>query len=174
DAAYTQRQSYRIRLAGKKSLVTPQVMVGTQTMLDWRSPGAVKHVLRKAREGAAEVQLSLSGKVAGESAELQLSAQPVDTAKPQTAAPMLWLALYQEGADRDITAGENRGASLHHSHIVRKLAGPWKLEPKGTKGTVRIPLQGLDPQGLGVVLFAERADDAATLQSLVLPLRECH
>ncbi|GAB3096508.1 DUF1223 domain-containing protein [Lysobacter terrae] len=173
DAAYTQRQSYRIKLAGKKSLVTPQVMVGAQTMVDWRSPAAVNRVLRSVGDETADVELSLTGTVANDSANLELSARPIGNEKTSEPAPMLWLALYQEGADRHITAGENRGVSLHHSNIVRKLAGPWKLEPAGTKGSVRIPLSGLDPAGLGVVLFAESARDARTLQSLVLPLREC-
>ena len=172
DAAYTQRQSYRLRLAGKKTLVTPEVMIGTQTMVDWRSAAAVKRALHNAREGDAEVQLSLSGALTADHADLQLSAKETG-AKTQTPAPMLWLALYQQGADRHITAGENRGVSLHHTHIVRKLAGPWKLEPDGTHGAVRIPLHGLDPAELGVILFAESAQDARTLQSVVLPLRNC-
>ncbi|MFC5570791.1 DUF1223 domain-containing protein [Lysobacter yangpyeongensis] len=176
DAAYTQRQSYRVRLAKKKTLVTPQVMLGAQTMLDWRTPAGVNRALRSAREGAAEVELSLSGNVTGDRAQLQLSARPA-TGTTRTAAaeaaPMLWLALYQAGVDREITAGENRGVSLHHTHVVRKLAGPWKLDAAGTQGAVQIPLQGLDPAGLGVVLFAESAQDARTLQSLVLPLRDC-
>lgn len=174
DAAYTQRQSYRVRLARKKALVTPQVMVGANSTVDWREPATVKRVLRAAREGAPEMQLSLSGTVADDHAELQLSARPgTPGAKPEAAASMLWLALYQESADSRITAGENRGALLHHTNVVRKLAGPWKLQDTGTQGSVKIPLHGLDPAGLGIVLFAESGVDARTLQSLVLRLRDC-
>lgn len=172
DAAYTQRQSYRVRLANKKALVTPQVMVGANATVDWRESAALSRALKAARQGAPEVELALSGAVLGDRAELQLSARPATDTK-MAAAPMLWLALYQEGADSHITAGENRGVSLHHTNVVRKLAGPWKLEPAGTQGAVKIPLQGLDPAGLGVVLFAESPQDARTLQSLVLPLRDC-
>ncbi|KQY49264.1 DUF1223 domain-containing protein [Lysobacter sp. Root494] len=173
DAAYTQRQDYRVRLARKKALVTPQVMVGANSTVNWREPATVNRVLRAARQGAPEVALSLSGNVIGDHAELQLSARPGVETKPEGEAPMLWLALYQEGADSRITAGENRGVSLHHTNVVRKLAGPWKLEATGTQGTVSIPLKGLDPTGLGVVLFAESGRDARTLQSVVLPLRNC-
>lgn len=173
-ADYTQRQSYRVRLANKKALVTPQVMVGAQATVDWRTPSAVQRVLRAAREGAPEVELALTGTVVGDRAELRLSAHPSAAAGTTDAEPsMLWLALYQEGADSRITAGENRGVSLHHTNVVRRLAGPWKLEAKGTQGAVQVPLQGLDPARLGVVLFAESAQDARTLQSLVLPLRDC-
>lgn len=174
DAAYTQRQSYRVRLARKKALVTPQVMVGANSTVDWREPVAVKRVLRAARQGAPELVLSLSGTVDGDQAELQLSARSgTPGAKTEPAAPMLWLALYQESADSRITAGENRGVSLHHTNVVRKLAGPWKVQDAGTQGSVKIPLQGLDPAGLGIVLFAESSEDARTLQSVVLRLRDC-
>jgi hypothetical protein len=173
DAAYTQRQSYRVRLARKKALVTPQVMVGANSTVNWREPSAVDRVLRTARQGTPEVALSLAGTVSGDHAELQLSARPAADAELEAEAPMLWLALYQEGADSRITAGENRGVSLHHTNVVRKLAGPWKLQDTGTQGSVSIPLQGLAPAGLGVVLFAESGADARTLQSLVLRLRDC-
>lgn len=173
DAAHTQRQSYRVRLAHKKTLVTPQVMVGANSTVDWRVPSTVNRVLATARRGAPEVALALSGTVTGGHAELQLSARPRAQANLGSEAPMLWLALYQEGADSSITAGENRGVSLHHTNVVRKLAGPWKLEQTGTQGSVSIPLRGLDPAGLGVVLFAESATDAKTLQSVVLHLRDC-
>jgi hypothetical protein len=173
-ADYTQRQGYRVRLAHKKALVTPQVMVGANTTVDWREPAAVKRALKVVRQGAPGVTLSLTGKVVGDHAELQLSAVPTPAlAKIDATPPLLWLALYQEGADSRITAGENRGVSLHHTNVVRKLAGPWKLEQAGTQGSVQVPLLGQDPAGLGVVLFAESAQDARTLQSLVLPLRDC-
>lgn len=173
DAAYTQRQSYRVRLANKKALVTPQVMVGANATVDWREPATVNRALKAARQGAPEVELTLSGAVLGDHAELQLSAKAAAAGAKLEAPPMLWLALYQEGADSHITAGENRGVSLHHTHVVRKLAGPWKLEGAGTQGSLKIPLQGLDPAGLGVVLFAESTRDARTLQTLELPLRDC-
>lgn len=172
DAAFTERQSYREHLAHKKTLVTPQVMVGTNLTVDWRESGAVNRALRTARQGKPELTLSLSGAVAGDRADLQISAVPVDGKATATPA-MLWLALYQKGADSKISAGENRGVSLHHTNIVRKLAGPWKVEAKGTHGSVAIPLHGMDPSGLGVVLFAERAEDAQTLQSVVLPFAGC-
>ena len=173
DAAYTQRQSYRVRLANKKALVTPQIMVGANSTVDWREPATVNRVLRAASRGTPEVALSLSGKLIGDHAELQLTAHPAVDTTAEVETPMLWLALYQEDADSRITAGENRGVSLHHTNVVRKLAGPWKLEAAGTQGAVSIPLKGLDPAGLGVVLFAESGRDARTLQSVVLPLRNC-
>ena len=173
DPAYTQRQSYRVRLAHKKALVTPQVMVGANSTVNWREPAAVHRVLKAASQGTPEMVLSLAGKVIGDHAELQLSARPSVETKAEVEAPMLWLALYQEGADSRITAGENRGVSLHHTNVVRKLAGPWKLEATGTQGSVSIPLHGLDPAGVGVVLFAESGTDARTLQSVVLPLSNC-
>jgi hypothetical protein len=172
-ADYTRRQSYRVRLAHQQALVTPQVMVGADATVDWRTPATVNRVLKAARHGAPEVELALTGTVVGDRAELQLSARPTAAAAKPQAAPMLWLALYQECADSRITAGENRGVSLHHTNVVRKLAGPWKLQDAGTQGSVQIPLLGLDPAGLGVVLFAESAQDARTLQSVVLRLRDC-
>jgi hypothetical protein len=149
-ADYTQRQKYRVRLANKKALVTPQV-----------------------RKEAPELGLALTGSLAGDQLELQLSATPVAARAGELTPAILWLALYQKDADSHITAGENRGVNLHHTHVVRRLAGPWKVESAGTRGSLRIPLTGFDPRALGVILFAESSEDADTLESVELPLAMC-
>lgn len=172
-ADYTQRQKYRVRLANKKALVTPQVMVGANATVDWRSASAFKRALASVRKEAPELGLALTGSLADDQLDLQLSTTPVAAGVSTSTPAILWLALYQKDADSHITAGENRGVNLHHTHVVRKLAGPWKVEPAGTHGSVRIPLAGLNPGTLGVVLFAESTKDADTLQSIELPLGLC-
>jgi len=172
-ADYTQRQKYRVRLANKKALVTPQVMVGANATVDWRSASAFKRALASVRKGAPELGLALTGSLAGDQLELQLSATPVAARAGELTPAILWLALYQKDADSHITAGENRGVNLHHTHVVRRLAGPWKVESAGTRGSLRIPLTGFDPRALGVILFAESSEDADTLESVELPLAMC-
>jgi hypothetical protein len=40
----------------------------------------------------------------------------------------VWLAQYVDGQSTQVRAGENRGATLRHDRVVRKLWGPWPLD----------------------------------------------
>ncbi|AXK72918.1 DUF1223 domain-containing protein [Lysobacter sp. TY2-98] len=172
DAAYTRRQEYRVRLAGTSTLFTPQVMVGRRHAVDWKSDPAFRRAVADAREGAPAVRLGLSGQVdaATGTARLKLDATP---AARITEPAMLWIAVYRDAVEHRVTGGENRGLTLHHSHVVQQLAGPWKLDANGAHGSVVVPLRGVGSASLTAVLFAESGRDGTTLQSVALPLARC-
>ena len=41
---------------------------------------------------------------------------------------LVWLALYEDGLESRIDAGENKGLVLHHDRVVRALVGPWRMD----------------------------------------------
>jgi hypothetical protein len=84
----------------------------------------------------------------------------------------LYLALYENNLTRHIDAGENRGLTLHHDYVVRRLIGPVALDENGrahfTQSVVLV--QAWKENDLGVAAFVQDAGHGEVLQALALPL----
>ncbi len=170
--AHTRRQRARVKLDHGTTVFTPQVMIGADTRVDWRDAGNLRRALRAARATPAPVSLVLRAVPAADRIRVGVKAEPVPGVRARDG--MLWLALYQDGLDTDVRAGENRGRTLRHDRVVRVLEGPWAVGKAPVVGetTIEFP-EGADPATLGLVLFAESIDDGSGWQSLTLPLSEC-
>ena len=176
-ASSDQRQELRVRLSGKRTTFTPQVMVGRETTLDWRgrrdTGGASRNALaaiRDLQQRHATTALSLQAQAGGDAVEVSLSARR-DAADGEA---WVWLALYEDGLRSEVKAGENKGMELHHDRVVRALAGPWRMRGAALAQRIELPFpEGLDPGRAGLVLFAESAADASPLQSLQQRLSDC-
>lgn len=174
SALNTQRQELRVRLAGKQVTYTPQVMVGSNVMVKWNRAANVESALDAARARPAPLDLAM--RIAGDDGNaLEVDVQAQSRPGGSAAGPTLvWLALYQDGLSTDVGAGENKGATLHHDHVVRALAGPWQMEGKPLSSQARIQLPAQAARGqLGLVLFAESGKTGEGLQALALPLSSC-
>ena len=164
------RQEMRVRLANKKVIVTPQVMIGKDVMVNWRTPSQPESVMAKARSRSASMNLVL--KFTGQGVNLQVQR---GSGEAKDVDPVLvWLALYQDGLTSEVSAGENKGVTLHHDHVVRALVGPWKMDGEALAKQVQmqLPVEAKQEQ-LGLVLFVESGKTGEGLQSLALPLSSC-
>lgn len=165
------RQQARVLLAGKRVLVTPQVMVGRHVLVDWRDADAFQALLAAERSLPPGVDLSLD--VMRERGALRVTIGARTKEAPRS-HPSLWLALYQDGLGSRVTAGENAGRMLRHDRVVRHLQGPWEVRGDMHQGEVRVPLpEGADVHAMGLVLFAESSMTGDGLQALELPLSAC-
>lgn len=165
--SYTQRQRARVMLAeGKDAIFTPQVMVGSNVQAPWRSSGRFDDSLQQARQPAA-VALALQAQPQGKSWDVHIGAARTEGA---TAVPAeVWLAQYIDGQVSQVRAGENRGVTLHHDRVVRKLWGPWKLSGKSLSESVAVNAEAAI---WGLTAFVQDAR-GQTLQSLSLPAATC-
>ena len=118
---------YRLQSLGRRALVTPQVIVGRDAPVDWRG-AAMAQLLAESRRQVAPATLAMSASAqAGGRMRVDMQAR-LDG--DRIAGPaLLWLALYEDGLETAVAAGENAGRMLRHDRVVRKLAGPWKLVP---------------------------------------------
>lgn len=172
-----QRQELRVRLSGKRVTYTPQVMIGRDTTLDWRgrraagaSATGAEEAMRALQRRRADMRLAMEAQVRGGSLDVAVSAQP----GAADGEVWVWLALYEDGLQTAVGAGENAGRTLRHDRVVRTLAGPWRMHGGALSRNLDLPLpQALQTRRAGLVLFAESAADASPLQSLQLPLAEC-
>ncbi|WP_374562929.1 DUF1223 domain-containing protein [Ideonella sp.] len=129
--ASSQRQRALVAAGSVPAVVTPQVFVDGQAFAAWRDERALRsRLLRQAAQTPA-VALVLQGLArAGDRLRFELRAQAAPTAPP------IWLqaVLLEGGLVSAVSQGENRGATLHHEHVVRAAAGPvagagpWRAE----------------------------------------------
>ena len=172
-----QRQELKVRLSGKRTTFTPQVMVGEQTTLDWRGRRDAAGTSRSARAVLGDLQrrdaaatLSMQTETRAEAVEVSFEAAR-DAADSEA---WVWLALYEDGLRSEVRAGENKGKSLQHDRVVRTLAGPWRMRGATLSQRVTLPFPSeFDARQAGLVLFAESAADASALQSVQQRLAAC-
>ena len=56
----------------------------------------------------------------------------LDVSMPRdSVAADAWIALYEDGLESRVAAGENRGRTLAHDRVVRALAGPYQIDQGG-------------------------------------------
>lgn len=162
---YSKRQRQRVGALGGSTVYTPQVMVGSEVRVSWRSDDRFQTVLRDAG-GNAEAGLALRAQPDGSGVDVRLSAV---RSQGSNSEAKVWLAQYVDGQSTQVRAGENRGATLRHDRVVRNLWGPWKLD--GTPLSRRQQVKALVGQW-GLVAFVQDAR-GRTLQSLQLPASDC-
>jgi hypothetical protein len=113
SAAHTQRQQQRQRTSGARFIYTPQVLASG---MDWRR---WPHALPVPAPSTVALVMSRRGS--------QVQAQVTPTPQAPAELSGYW-ALVEHGQVSRVGAGENRGATLHHDHVVRAYqpAGVWR------------------------------------------------
>lgn len=165
--AYSQRQRQRVAAAeGGDTVYTPQVMVGSNVRVAWSEPKKYSMALQSATGRAkASIALRLEPAPGG-----RWEAMVEGNAGAATPGARLWLAQYLDGQTIAVRAGENKGATLHHDHVVGRLWGPWPLQGSNRQ-TRRVDVPSVSaPWGLVAFLQDRRGQ---TLQTLELPASHC-
>ena len=154
---YTQRQYAMAGLARSRLVYTPQFLKNGQ---DWRSTGSPLDGSGETRPGANIVlelgaasggNLVIGGEISGANASAEV-----------------WLAMYENNLESQVRAGENKGKTLRHDYVVRRLIGPLAPDREG-----RLSLRqqiALDDAwkraDLGVVVFVQDKATGEILQAL--------
>ncbi len=155
DPGYSARQAAQASRAGARFVYTPQVLVDG----------------REARAGAAMPQPSAPARVS-----VQMQRDDADRVTVQVralpGAPArlaLWWALLEDGHVSAVRAGENRGATLHHDHVVRRYRElpAWSSETPQTF-TLDSPRVGEGGRHTRTIVVVTDAADGTPLQALQL------
>lgn len=124
DARFTARQAGQVRSAGARFAYTPQVLVNGR---DWRGWPTLPWPVA----APAPVHITLQRLDAG---PVVVVVTALRGAPPRLAG---WWALLEDGHQSAVGAGENRGATLRHDHVVRRY-GPLPAWPAPADGPVRL------------------------------------
>lgn len=160
QAQYTARQQH-LASASKSSVVyTPEVVVDGREWRDWyRNSGP----LPTRHEPSLPLRFDII-----EAQPLQARLTLVSDVSPD---PWRWyLAVTESGLTRTIGAGENRGSTLRHDHVVRVFAGPMRID--GESVPVSLP-SAVDSAHAELVALVVNALDSSTIQAISLPLTDC-
>jgi hypothetical protein len=168
---YTERQTARVRIGGSTTIYTPQVILGSRLDQRWNKPDDVAAAIRSEQSRTATVGLAISASRQSGTFVADLKATPTSQI---ARSAQLYLALYQNQLSSKVKAGENKGATLQHEHVVRRLWGPWPVSQSGMTRSLRItPPAGAEPAQLGLTAFVQDSRTGETLQALTLPLTGC-
>lgn len=150
DPAFTQRQKGYARSAGRRSIYTPQMMVGGVYDVVGSRPMKVVDAIRHASETPAPARVSLSR----DGDTLQITAQPL-AALPETVVQMV---RYSPRERVEILDGENAGREITYTHVAHgwQVLGVWNGEEALE---MNVSLEGADP----VVVMLQEKDHGAIL-----------
>jgi len=167
DGRFAERQRTLASLSGSRAIYTPGVFLNLRELRGWSSTSELQGELRKvnARPALVDIRLALEAAPPGQLA-ITAAFQP----KPGAKRPQAFVALYENGLVTEVKAGENRGATLRHDHVVRRWFGP--LDPALPFRRV-VPLEpDWNAQRLGVAAFVQDDASGEILQATALGV--CH
>jgi hypothetical protein len=161
DARYTARQQALAARAGNGIVYTPEVALDGREWRDWYRSGAPGSSVH----GAVSMKLAIRQ---GTPLHVHIDTTPADAA--DAASYRNYIAVTEDGLSSQVRAGENRGTTLKHDHVVRAFIGPL---PPSTDTPIALPAD-LDMPRATLVAFAQRERDGAVGQVVTLPLGQCH
>jgi hypothetical protein len=120
DPGHARRQAWLAALNGRRTSYTPHFFVAGAEVLDWR--GRIAGEIAKVGAGGTAARIEVSASPAGANRLAITTRATADNAQAQ-----LFVAVTESGLVTAVRAGENRGATLRHDHVVRALLGPLPL-----------------------------------------------
>jgi hypothetical protein len=152
---FTERQEAYAREFALDSPYTPQMVVdGAVEFVGGDSHRAAEEIAKAAGRPKAEIHLSRTG--AG--VRVQISGAPD--------AAGIWLAVADDAASSQVSAGENKGHELHHVAVVRILRRIGSMK-RGGSFAAEIALPG--GAGQRVVVFLQQTGQTRVLGAAMLP-----
>ena len=163
---FTERQTALGTHSGTRFVYTPEVFVNGSELRDWSSPRqfAARIAAIAAQPAPANIDLMLARDATG---QWRLGAQYASKAQGQRRLEG-YAAVYENGLESAVGAGENRGVVLHHERVVRQWIGPVPLA--GGVGAANAAIERSGAAGrFGVVAFVADASTGEVLQAVDLP-----
>jgi len=168
-SVFDDRQSAMAAQGGSGRVYTPQLLLDGHSL---RGTGGFVERLQALNAGTPDAHIAVSGgPVDGDKINLDVDVRVSDRAQHGQSA--LYLALFENGLGSAVTAGENRGRTLRHDHVVRTLIGPLGLPVDSANSRRSLTLQvppGVDRENAGLAVFVQSRDSGAVLQALAIPL----
>jgi len=158
--AFATRQDALVKANGKRTVYTPHFFVAGREVSGWRDQlmGEVDKVL--SRPARAEVGVEA---VLASPGRLVIDA----TARADQGHAAVYLAVTESGLVSHVQAGENKGLTLEHDHVVRAWVGPLALEQGQlqVRREVALPADWKVAQ-LAVTAFVQDLGNSEVLQAV--------
>ena len=165
---FSLRQRKLTQLQRVALVYTPQVMLQGQDFRGWGTP-AFEQALAKINGQPARADIALELLPTGPGTlSVRVRAAVLDAAKADEAG--LYLAAYENRLATRVGAGENRGRTLSHDHVVLEWQGPLAFSGSRIAAERALPLlPGAQRANSGVAAFVQNRRTGDVLQVLMLP-----
>jgi hypothetical protein len=159
---FSERQNWLVHLNGHKTAFTPHFFVSGAEVRDWR--GELGDRLKRITAEPARASIS----VHAEATDLGAISVAASATAPRSGAPLaLFLVLTEDKLTSSVSAGENRGVTLSHDHVVRKWIGPIALSADRVEFKQAVAAgSGWNPAQLGVAGFVQNLRTGQVLQAI--------
>jgi len=146
------------------TVYTPQFILDGGEWRGWWTGQSLKDALARTAGTAPMAKITGTGRFDGTRVDVTATIRLLDTAADRTSAA--YVALVEHGLHTAVHAGENRGRTLRHEHVVQALHGPVALDRTSLNLQAQLqPRTGAVAQRLGIVVFVQDVDTGITLQS---------
>jgi hypothetical protein len=145
DPRYTARQQQQAARDGAGSVYTPQVVLDGRAWSGWYRGAATA----AATAAGASMRADMTS-----GSSLHVSVTTTFTAGAEATGYRNYVALTENGLSSVVQAGENRGVTLRHDHVVRAFAGPL---PLAAATDLALPAD-LDRHKARLIAFTQRND----------------
>jgi hypothetical protein len=159
---FSERQSWLVHANGHKTSFTPHFFVSGTEVRDWR--GNLGDQLKRVTAEPAPASIS----VHAEATVPGTVSVAVSATAPRSGDPLaLFLALTEDKLTSSVSAGENRGVTLSHDHVVRKWIGPIALNAGQVDFKQVVTTgSGWNPAQLGIAAFVQDLRTGQVLQAI--------
>jgi len=158
---FGERQSWLTHANGHKTVYTPHFFVSGVEVRDWDTD--LGGALRRVGAQSARAQIKVLVEPSGGALSLAATASSAESG----AQLGLFVAVTEDKLSSHVSAGENRGSTLTHDHVVREWIGPIPLKDGSAQlqRTVN-PGAGWNRDELGVAAFVEDLQTGRVLQAV--------
>ncbi len=169
---FADRQRTLVGLQGSRTVYTPQVMFNGKDARGNTSDARFDSGIRELAAKKPAANISLRGQLAADSIDVAVGVNLADESLRKDAA--LYIALSENNLVSRVTAGENKGVSLKHDHVVRELSGPFQLTPAANGSTTEIKRAMSIPkdwkrEDMNLVAFVQNTRSGEILQAISIP-----
>ena len=161
---FGERQRWLVNANGHETVFTPHFFVSGKEVQDWRSDLSRELARVTAEPARAGIRLHAASAPGG---TISIEGSVTAPSPGTKAAMVLFVAVTEDKLVSNISAGENRGVTLLHDHVVREWIGPIALRDGDNhfKRTVTVR-HGWNEVHLGVAAFVQDTASGQVLQAV--------
>jgi hypothetical protein len=161
---FSERQRDIAARVRSRVIYTPQIVLDGKDLRNWSDSGSFDRSVAQLNREPAGARITGTAALSG--TDLQLRGEvKLDSAAPSAA---VWVAVFQNGLNTSVAAGENAGRTLEHDFVVRNLVGPLPLERDAAvqlDRTLQIA-RDWDVRQIGIAVFAQDLRTGDVLQAV--------
>ncbi len=159
NEAYDRRQRRQAQMNASRTVYTPQFLMNGS---DYRRHRSFNNDVNRINTQKAEVEIHLE---AARTDQRRLDIKVV-TEKAGGNRHQLWLAVYENNLQSQVSDGENEGELLRHDYVVRKLLGPYPVNDTNAQIDTVVDLDDEWKQrDMGIVAFVQKANSSEIVQA---------